>query len=450
MTAARILVVDDEADIRMLIDEILSDEGYHVATAADAREAREKYGSQAPDLVLLDIWMPGTDGITLLKEWSGDEGTDCPVVMLSGHGTIETAIEATRYGATEFLEKPVSIAKLLLTVEKMLLDHPRSTQREVPARLPPQMAPLGKSEMINRVRRSLEQVASVASPVLLIGEPGTGRTAGARYLHAMSMRQDRPFIAVGADDLSSEHAAATLLGSADGEPGIFARADGGVVLIRELADISAEAQRILLDVLERGDYPPAGRLARVRADVRFCATITPQAQVDPGHFGVRADLVEQLAIPAISVPPLREYAEDVPELLRTFVEQFVDENRLPFRRFGVAAQNRLRNYPWPGNVRELRALVRRLLVMPGPEEIPLDELESALRPVDSADASLLKQDLLSLPLREAREHFEKAYLTQQLALCDGKVGLLAQRVGMERTHLYRKLRALGVNFRRTD
>ena len=267
-------------------------------------------------------------------------------------------------------------------------------------------------------------------------------------MHALSLRQDSPFIAVGAEELSSDRAAATLLGTAVSEPGVISRADGGFVLIRELADISAEAQRMLMGLLEHGDggsADPSGR-----ADVRFCATITPQAQADPERFGLRADLVEQLAIPAIVVPPLREYAEDVPELLRTFVEQFVEENRLPFRRFGVAAQNRLRNYPWPGNVRELRALVRRMLVMSGPEEIPLDELERALRPVVNENASLLEQDLLSLPLRQAREQFEKAYLTQQLALCGGKVGLLAQRVGMERTHLYRKLRALDVNFRRSD
>ena len=451
MTAVKILVVDDEADIRTLVNEILSDEGYRVTTASNAAEARNQIVVTSPDLVLLDIWMPDTDGITLLKEWSGDTGPGCPIIMMSGHGTVETAVEATRHGAADFIEKPVSIAKLLRTVEKALLKSSKASDAENPARLPPLAAPVGKSQVIREVRRSLEQSARLASPVLLIGEPGSGREAGAHYVHALSPRCEQPFISLTGDDLPPDRLTHVLFGSAtnDGvDRGFIAQAEDGILFLRELESFGPDAQRLLAAIVERGDYLPGGQAGRQKVNIRFIASLTPQAFADPQDHGVRGDLIEQLAISSIHMPALRDYPEDVPELLRVFVEQFVDMNQLPFRRFGVAAQNRLRHYPWPGNVRELRTLVRRLLIAAGPEEIPLDELENALPPARGQEVPLLKQDLLSLPLREAREQFEKAYLTQQLALCDGKVGQLAKRVGLERTHLYRKLRALGVNFRR--
>jgi two-component system, NtrC family, nitrogen regulation response regulator NtrX len=450
MTAAKILVVDDEADIRILVDEILSEEGYRVTTACDAAQARTKIGTDLPDLVLLDIWMPDTDGITLLKEWSGEANPGCPIVMMSGHGTVETAVEATRLGAADFIEKPVSIAKLLLTVEKALQNAPKMPIAENPVQLPPLTAPIGKSEQIFEVRRRLEQSVPLASPILIVGESGSSREAAARYVYALSARREQPFVCLSGDDLPAGRTRDALLGSGiSGEGGFIGQAEGGFLFLRELESFDADAQRILAAIVERGDSSSSDGSGRQKTDLRFIASITPQAFADPAGHGLRADLIEQLAISIIRVPALRDYPEDVPELLRVFVEQFVDANQLPFRRFGVAAQNRLRNYPWPGNVRELRALVRRLLIATGgPEEIQLDELESALPPTTGQEGPLLQQDLLSLPLREAREQFEKAYLIQQLALCDGKVGQLAKRVGMERTHLYRKLRALGINFRR--
>jgi two-component system nitrogen regulation response regulator NtrX len=450
MTAAKILVVDDEADIRMLIDEILSDEGYRVSTAGNAAEARSQVSSSSPDLILLDIWMPDTDGITLLKEWSTDNDSHFRVVMMSGHGTVETAMEATRHGATDFIEKPVSISKLLLTVEKALQKVSNAPAAENRVLLPTLTSPVGKSEKIRNVRRSLEQLVSLASPVLVVGEPGSGREVAARYLHVLSARSEQPFICLTGDDLPADRVMHKLLCSGDSDgPGFIAQAERGILFLHDLESLGSDAQRILAAIVEHGDYSPSDRTGgKQKTDIRFIASITPQGFADPAAHGVRGDLVEQLAISTVHIPALREYSEDVPELLRVFVEQLIDTNRLPFRRFGVAAQNRLRNYPWPGNVRELRALVRRLLIASGPEEISLDELESALPPAEGLEGPLLKQDLLSLPLREAREQFEKAYLKQQLALCDGKVGQLAKRVGMERTHLYRKLRALGIDFRR--
>jgi DNA-binding NtrC family response regulator len=450
MTTAQILVVDDEADIRMLIEEILSEEGYRVETAADAAEARNRIGAHAPDLVLLDIWMPDTDGITLLNEWSREGTLDCPVVIMSGHGTVETAVEATRLGAVDYIEKPLSLAKLLRTVETALDEHRTARKGAARSLIPPMITPVGKSRKMRELREAAQQIALHSTPVLITGESGTGREAFARYLHSLSDRSDRPMVVLVAGALAEDNAANALLGTETAgvvEPGYLEQAKGSTLFINELGDLCAAAQRLLLGVLEQGSFARVGRAQQMPLDVRVIASIRPEVEADPEAHGVRADLIERLAVLQLRVPALREYAEDVSELLRHFVDKIVDANGLPYRRFSVAAQNRLRNYPWPGNVRELSHLVQRLLVAGGAEEISLEQIERELAPAADREEPLVKQDLLALPLREAREQFERAYLKQQLSLCGGKVGQLAKRVGMERTHLYRKLRSLGVDFR---
>ena len=231
--------------------------------------------------------------------------------------------------------------------------------------------------------------------------------------------------------------------------GLIEQAERGVLFINELGDLSPAAQRLLFAALDTGSFQRAGGATPVRFEARVISSAQPGFE-SQGREPFRIDLLTHLNVLVLRIPPLREYGEDVPDLLRYYVERLVDEERLPFRRFGVAAQNRLRNYPWPGNIRELKNLVHRLLIRGGTEEIRLDEIEREIAAQAPANEPLVKQDLLSLPLREAREHFERAYLTQQLQLCGGKVGQLAKRVGMERTHLYRKLRSLGVDFRQTE
>jgi DNA-binding NtrC family response regulator len=453
MSTAQILVVDDEADIRSLLEEILTEEGYDVRVAGDAREARASRRQARPDLVLLDIWMPDTDGITLLREWSDDEALPpCPVVMMSGHGTVETAVEATRLGAFDFIEKPVSLAKLLRVVERALeagRNAPAGGSRTL---VPSALEPIGKSQSMRVLRDQVERVAQHEMPVMLLGESGAGREAFARYLHARSGRVAGPFVTVVSASLTEQDAAVRLLGRMDpgGEttPGFLEQARGGVLFINELMDLCPAAQKILLAALESGSFVPVGGIEPVQLDVRVVSSALP-AITRAAATKFRPDLRSLLDGVTLNVPPLREYAEDVPELLRYYVDRLVDSEDLPFRRFSVAAQNRLRNYPWPGNVRELKSTVRRLLIMSGGEEISLEEIEELLAQEAAADEPLVKQDLLALPLREAREQFERAYLQQQLVLCDGKVGRLAKRVGMERTHLYRKLRALGIDFRQS-
>jgi DNA-binding NtrC family response regulator len=447
MSSSRILVVDDEADIRELLCEILAEEGYEVEAAPDAATARRACARQQPDLVLLDIWMPYMDGITLLREWAEKNMLTFPVVMLSGHGTVETAVEATRLGAFDFVEKPLSIAKLLRTVERALEAgrRRRQTQRTL---IPPLVTPVGKSRLMQRLREQVQQVAGHDTPVLFVGEPGTGREAFARYMHSLGPRSARPFVAVTCASLDDATAAAKLRGTEVGgqvESGFYAQAEGGTLFFGGLEDLSAGAQRVLLADLEQGNWQREGGSKRTPINARLVAAAKPGH--DAPASGLRRELLAHLEVITIRVPPLREYAEDVPDLLRHYVDRLVDEEGMPFRRFSVAAQNRLRNYPWPGNVHELRNLVQRTLIIGGPEEIGLDEIEQQLATQQTPDEPLVKQDLLALPLREAREQFERAYLLQQLMLCNGKVGLLAKRVGMERTHLYRKLRSLGVDFR---
>jgi len=443
-------VVDDEADIRGLLKEILSEEGYEVDVAANAAQARASRARQVPDLVLLDIWMPDVDGITLLREWSAAATDGCPVVMMSGHGTVETAVEATRLGAFDFVEKPLSLAKLLRTVERAL-DAGRRHRQSARMLGSPLAVPLGKSRLMQQLRAEAQQIAANPSAVLLVGEPGSGREAFARYLHERAPRAAAPFVGLIASSLRDADAEARLFGREGGEgervAGALEEAANGTLFIHELEDLPAGVQRLLVGVFESGQFTRLGGSEPIPFRARVLSSAQPGIEQRAGNEGLRRDLLGHLNVLIIRVPPLREYAEDVPDLLRYHVDRLVDSDGLSFRRFSVAAQNRLRNYPWPDNVRELRHLVHRLLIHGGTEEIRLEEIERELAVQTPPDEPLVKQDLLALPLREAREQFERAYLQQQLLLCNGKVGQLAKRVGMERTHLYRKLRSLGVDFR---
>jgi DNA-binding NtrC family response regulator len=443
-------VVDDEADIRGLLKEILSEEGYEVDVAANAAQARASRARQVPDLVLLDIWMPDVDGITLLREWSAAATDGCPVVMMSGHGTVETAVEATRLGAFDFVEKPLSLAKLLRTVERAL-DAGRRHRQSARLLGSPMAVPLGKSRLMQQLRAEAQQIAANPSPVLLVGEPGSGREAFARYLHERGPRASAPFVALIASSLRDADAEARLFGREGGEGeravGALEEVGTGTLFIHELEDLPAGVQRLLVGVFESGQFTRLGGGEPIAFRARVLSSAQPGIEQRAGNDAFRRDLLAHLNVLIMRVPPLREYAEDVPDLLRHQVDRLVDSDGLSFRRFSVAAQNRLRNYPWPDNVRELRHLVHRLLIHGGSEEIRLEEIERELAVQTPPDEPLVKQDLLALPLREAREQFERAYLQQQLLLCNGKVGQLAKRVGMERTHLYRKLRSLGVDFR---
>ncbi len=450
MSAAHILVVDDEPEIRNLVREILEDEGYEVSVAADAREAREARRRRAPDLVLLDIWMPDVDGITLLREWREGEAPPFPVVMMSGHGTVETAVEATRLGAFDYVEKPLSLPKLLAVVERALTRAPGRREGARPAAV---TEPVGRSLAMQTLREQARRAAAAASPVLLVGEPGSGKETLARYLHHESARRDGPFVAVPAAHLRAPEAAALLFGrerEGHAEPGRLEAARGGTLYLDELTAMPHAVQERLAAAIDTGSFQREGGTAPLPLEARLVAGTgrEPKAAVRAGELSEA--LLYRIGVVVLRVPPLREHREDVPELLAWYVDHFADREGLPYRRFTVAAQNRLRHHAWPGNVRELRNLVQRLLILGSGEEIDVEEVEQALGEARPAPAPerLGEAGWFDLPLREARERFERAYLEHQLAACGGSVGKLAQRVGMERTHLYRKLRALGIDPRK--
>lgn len=449
MSSPHILVVDDEPDIRDLVKEILEDEGYEVSTAENAAGAREARRARRPDLILLDIWMPDMDGISLLKEWTEGEPLACPVVMMSGHGTVETAVEATRLGAYDFIEKPLSMAKLLLTVERAIqADKLARENLGLKRQVRPVNEPVGKSEIAQHLRAQVLKIAQHDTPVLISGEPGTGKEIYARFLHANSPRRSGPFVDVGVGSIARENSALELFGSEDGDKvhyGRLEQASGGTLFLDELADMDLETQAKLAGALENGSFLRIGGKEPVQINVRVVAATHRDLEREVAEGRFREDLYYHLNVVPIKLPPLRDHCEDVPELLNFYVNHFVDQEGLPYRRFTTAAQNRLRNYPWPGNIRELKNLVQRLLILGSEEEITQEEAESAMSSAPPVKPREVGNIPLDLPLREAREQFERAYLLQQFKDCEGNVARLAERVGMERTNLYRKLRALGID-----
>lgn len=454
MPSGHILVVDDEPDIRNLVKEILEDEGFDVSVADSGAAARHARRQRRPDLILLDIWMDDVDGITLLREWSEGGGLPCPVIIMSGHGTVETAVEATRLGAYDFIEKPISLAKLLLVVNRAL-ETGKLKQENVGLKrqAQPVAEPAGKSECMQELRAQAKRIAQHNTWVLITGEPGSGKEVVARYIHAHSALRDRPFVEVAVGSLSPEHSAAELFGTEQGARVVYGRleqASGGTLMLGNISDMDLQTQSRLLSVFQTHSFLRMGGKEPVPVDIRVIATTSRDLEQEVREGRFREDLYYHLNVVPLSVPPLREHSVDVPELLNFYVDRFVVQENLPYREFSIAVQNRLRNYAWPGNIRELKNLVQRLLILGQGPVIEVGEVEGALQTVETAETATGSSAVfpLDLPLREAREQFEKVYLEHQLQEVGGSVGKLAKRVGMERTHLYRKLRGLGIDFKK--
>lgn len=444
-----ILVVDDEPDIRGLVKDILEDEGYQVDVAANGESARQLVKARQPDLVLLDIWMPDTDGISLLKEFS-EVGMTSPVVMISGHGTVESAVEATRLGAFDFIEKPLSLGKLLLTVQRALTSGGKEKEFGMPRRQALQypVEPVGKSVQIRNFRDQIKRVAGYETPVLIVGEAGSGKSLFARYLHDNSARSEGPFVSVRVAHID-ENIDMVLFGSDNlGEvmQGYLEQAHRGTLFLNDIADLDLPTQGKLLDVLITRSFKRIGGKERKEIDVRIVAGTKYDLMELVKSDRFRDDLYFRLGEITLPVPPLRDYREDVPELLGYFVDFFVSQEGLPYRKFNVASQNWLRNYHWPGNVLELRNLVHRLLILGDGNEIGVAEVENQVSVQSQLQLQVASSpDDFSLPLREARDRFEKSYLEYHLRQARGNVGLVARQAGMERTHLYRKFRQLGID-----
>jgi two-component system nitrogen regulation response regulator NtrX len=406
---AQILVVDDEVGIRELLSEILADEGHQVLLAESAGDARRLREQHRPDLVLLDIWMPDTDGISLLKEWAAGGLLSMPVVMMSGHGTIETAVEATRIGALDYLEKPIALQRLLATVKRALRNHETVAPREL------SLATLGRSPALAETRKRLAQLAQTGAPLMLRGERGMRPELFARLLAAAGA----PF--VDGPELLAEPSSEML-----------ARAGGGVLYVGDLGGLGREARKNLEFLLARADKHKARVVSFTTLDMRALAD---KHEFDAGTLARLSELV-------LKLPALREFAEDVPDLAVLMLAQLVEARACPPRRLSTAALNSLRHHSWPGNLAELESVVKNLALGALEEDIALEDVERVL--VSQAAAEPPPEIALDRPYREAREAFERLYFEHLLARENGSMSKVAERSGLERTHLYRKLKALGL------
>jgi DNA-binding NtrC family response regulator len=416
MSANQILVVDDEVGIRELLFEILRDEGYGVRLAENAQTARSARKEMRPDLVLLDIWMPDIDGITLLKEWAASGQLTMPVVMMSGHGTIDSAVEATRIGAFDFLEKPISLPKLLATVGKALAGG-----RVLP-KTGLALVNLGRARVMQELRARLDQVARLHTPVLLVGEPGCGFEVCARHLHLANTPWVSP------EDTE-------WLATNPFEP--LTEAREGTLFLSEIGLTSKAEQKGLAQLLAKVD----------KFNVRLvCATTEAlPAMVEEGRFDVA--LYNQLSGLTIRVPSIADHPEDIPDIAGTMLTQLVDANEVPLRTVTVGALNAMRNLDWPGNLPVLQNVVKTLALTALGGEISGDDVNRVAREFNLGPREQATTEVgvsLDLPLRDAREQFEKQYFLHHIRREDGNMSRVADRVGLERTHLYRKLKQLGI------
>jgi len=444
-----ILVVDDEPDIRRLVQEILQDEGYQVFMAADAEEARQLIKNHHFNLILLDIWMPDTDGITLLKEWQTEQDFSVPVIMMSGHGTIETAVDATKLGAYGFLEKPLSLAKLLLVVQRGLTQSSSQADHGVLKSSLLELAePIGPSVFSTHIKEQLKRLAQYDTNLMFVGECGVGKGLYARYLQAQSVHKKEPFIRVLLGQSDQEQLAIEIFGQEkNGEciTGALENAYKGLLLLSDIRHLGLPLQAKLLAALQSGFFMRVGGLEQVAVECRIVTAVKESLleEVRLGNF--RQDLYFFLNEVEVKVLPLREHREDVPALLSYYVDFYVQNEKLAFREFSMPALNFLRQYTWSGNVRELKNLVQRLMILGVGTAIELAEIKTILTSESKESAEINSQPaFFELPLKEAREQFEKAYLLHHFNKNDRNVAKLAASVGVERTHLYRKLHALNI------
>ncbi len=441
----RILVVDDEESIRRSLGGLLSDEGYRVGSAADGDTALAALDGDDADLVLLDIAMPGRDGMQVLEELHRTRPA-LPVVMMSGHGTIETAVRATRLGAFDFIEKPLSVEKLLLTIEHALEQSrlERENQRLRSEALRAHQI-LGDSEPIQKLKQQIGQAAPTNGWVLITGENGTGKELVARQIHVQSRRAEGPFVEVNCAAIPEELIESELFGHEKGaftgaiarKRGKFELADRGTIFLDEIADMSLKTQAKVLRILQEHKFERVGGTETIEVDVRVIAATNKdlEKEIEAGHF--REDLYYRLAVIPFHVPPLRERREDIPSLVRAFVEEFCADSGTRAVKIAPRAMSLLQGYAWPGNVRELRNLTERLVLMSPGARITPDDLPDALR---DGDARALEGQTLD----QARRAFERDYLVGKLREHGWNVSRTAEAVGLARESLSRKIRALEI------
>lgn len=452
--AKDILIVDDEADIRDLVAGILEDEGYNARSAANSEAALEEIESRRPSMIFLDIWLQGSrlDGLELLEVIKRDH-PDMPVVMISGHGNIETAVSAIKKGAYDYIEKPFKADRLVVIATRALeASQLRREVKDLKQRAGDTSRIVGKSSAVNQLRNAIERIAPTNSRVLISGTSGAGKELAARTIHGLSSRASGPFVVINAATITPESMEPALFGTETEEGrrviGALEEAHGGSLFIDEVADMPRETQNRILRVLVDQNFQRVGGAARVFVDVRIISSTSRDLELEVQEGRFREDLFHRLSVVPVRVPSLAERREDIPELVDYFMQQISQSSGLPVRRVGDDAIAVLQAHDWPGNVRQLRNNIERLMILAGGEPdavITADllpaEVGASLPP---APGNSRAEEMLALPLRDAREIFEREYLIAQINRFGGNISRTAEFVGMERSALHRKLKTLGV------
>lgn len=449
-----VLIVDDEAEIRASLESILREEGYSVATSGTATEAMELLRDAEYDIVLLDIWLPDGDGLNMLGELRAMKMSNAPeVVMISGHGTIESAVRATKLGAYDFLEKPLSLDRTLMVLKNAAQARTmRMENAEFRAQLAPQSELSGQSVPMKALRQQIKLMAPTNGRVLIYGESGTGKERIARTMHSESTRKDRVFVelncaAIPEDFIESElfgYRHGAVPGGAPEKRGTFERADGGTLFLDEVGDMSLKTQAKVLRALDEQRFVPVGASHPVHVDVRVIAATNKNLEDEIARGNFREDLFYRLNVIPFYVPPLRDRLEDVPTLVREFLKEFGAQYGRPRMEIAEDALELLQQYKWPGNVRELRNLVERVVIL-NPKVLRIERKHlPALVHRDGVSKSPREE---FTTLTEAREAYERDFILKKIDECNGNMSRTAEALGMERSHLYRKMKALGVPVR---
>ncbi len=457
MVVSDILIVDDEADIRDLVAGILEDEGYGTRTARDSDEALNVINARRPSLVFLDIWLQGSklDGLQLLSSIKG-EHPELPVVMISGHGNIETAVAAIKQGAYDFIEKPFKADRLVLVAERALENlRLRREVKELKQLSPSPTSLVGHSVALNHLRQTIEKVAPTNSRILIVGPSGAGKELAARAIHILSHRATGPFVVINAAAITPERMETELFGieqsngGQQSKVGALEEAHAGTLFIDEIADMPRETQSKILRVLVEQTFQRVNGSTKVAVDVRIISSTARNLEEEIAAGKFREDLFHRLSVVPIRVPPLAERREDIPELIEYFQEQISQATGLPKRRIGDDALAVLQSHDWPGNVRQLRNNVERLMILAGGDPDAIITASMLPPDVGSMVPNMPRgnggEHLMGMPLREAREAFEREYLRAQISRFGGNISRTAEFVGMERSALHRKLKALGMD-----
>jgi two-component system nitrogen regulation response regulator NtrX len=454
--ASDILIVDDESDICELVAGLLQDEGYATRTARDSDTALNEIKGRRPNLLFLDIWLQGSrlDGLQLLDAVK-EQHPDMPVVMISGHGNIETAVAAIKRGAYDFIEKPFKADRLVLVADRALeTSRLKREVKDLKALTPLPARMVGRSPSINQLRQTVEKISPTNSRILIVGPSGAGKELAARSIHSLSGRAGGPFVVINAAAITPERMEIELFGveqsngTQQRKVGALEEAHGGTLFIDEIADMPRDTQNKILRVLVDQTFQRVGGSTKVAVDVRIVSSTSRniEAEIAAGRF--REDLFHRLSVVPVRVPPLAERREDIPDLVNHFMEQISQATGLAQRTIGGDAMAVLQSHDWPGNVRQLRNNVERLMILAGGD--PNSVINASMLPQDvgSMVPSMPNgnggEQLMGLPLREARELFEREYLLAQINRFGGNISRTAEFVGMERSALHRKLKALGI------